>query len=46
MTWVAETAPFGEQYGQRGISSGRMPYFGEMLAPEQIQAIIDYERTL
>ena len=46
VTWIAETAPFGEQYGQRGISSGRMPYFGDTLTEEQIQAIVDYERTL
>ncbi len=44
--WVAETGEFGEQYGQRGISSGRMPYFGDMLTEEQIKAIVDYERTL
>jgi mono/diheme cytochrome c family protein len=46
LTWITETAPFGEQYGQRGISSGRMPYFGDMLTQEQIQAIVDYERSL
>ena len=46
MTWVTETAPLGEQYGQRGMSSGRMPYFGDMLTEEQIKAIVDYERGL
>ncbi len=44
--WVAETAEFGEAYGVRGISSGRMPFFGNELTPEQIQAIVDYERSL
>lgn len=44
--WVTNTAVFGKQYGVRGISSGRMPHFGEMLTPEQIQAIVDYERSL
>jgi mono/diheme cytochrome c family protein len=44
--WVASTAEFGRQYGQRGISSGRMPYFGQMLTPEQVQAVVDYERGL
>jgi mono/diheme cytochrome c family protein len=44
--WVAETAAFGKQYGTRGISSGRMAHFSEMLRPEQIQAIVDYERGL
>ena len=46
ITWVAETAEFGEQYGQRGIASGRMPYFGDMLTEEQIKAVVEYERGL
>jgi mono/diheme cytochrome c family protein len=46
VTWVEETAEYGDQYGQRGIASGRMPYFGNMLTPEQIQAVVDYERGL
>jgi mono/diheme cytochrome c family protein len=33
-------------YGTRGISSGRMPHFGNVLSKEQIQAIVDYERSL
>ena len=44
--WVAETAEFGKQYGTRGIAKGVMPFFGRMLSPEQIQAIVDYERSL
>jgi len=44
--WVAETAPFGSQYGVRGQSEGAMPFFGEMLTPEQIQAVVAYERGL
>jgi len=44
--WVAETAPVGSQYGVRGQSSGRMPYFGDMLTPEQIEAVVQYERGL
>jgi len=46
ITWVTETVEIGKQYGQRGISSGRMPHFGEMLTTDQIQAIVDYERKL
>jgi mono/diheme cytochrome c family protein len=46
MTWITETAEFGEQYGQRGIASGRMPFFGNMLTEEQIKAVVDYERGL
>ncbi|HEX2118804.1 MAG TPA: c-type cytochrome [Acidimicrobiales bacterium] len=46
ITWVAETAEFGEQYGQRGQASGRMPFFQNMLTEEQIRAVVEYERTL
>ena len=45
-TWVAETAEYGEQYGLRGVASGRMPFFGDTLTPEQIRAVVDYERGL
>lgn len=44
--WVTNTAELGKAYGVRGVSSGRMPHFGDMLSPEQIQAIVDYERSL
>ena len=44
--WVGETAEYGKQYGVRGIAKGVMPHFGRMLSPEQIQAIVDYERGL
>jgi mono/diheme cytochrome c family protein len=33
-------------YGVRGIGSGRMPGFGDMLSAAQIKAIVDYERSL
>jgi len=35
-----------KNYGARGVGTGRMPGFGEMLTAEQIQAIVDYERSL
>jgi mono/diheme cytochrome c family protein len=44
--WVAIGVPENNQYGVRGISSGRMPHFGKMLTPDQITAIVDYERSL
>jgi mono/diheme cytochrome c family protein len=44
--WVTETAEFGKQYGTRGIAKGVMPFFGRTLTPEQIQAVVDYERGL
>ena len=33
-------------YGSRGVGTGRMPGFGEMLTADQIKAIVDYERSL
>ena len=33
-------------YGVRGIGSGKMPGFGNVLSPEQIDAIVAYERSL
>ena len=44
--WVTNGKPANEMYGTRGISSGRMPHFGNVLAKDQIQAIVDYERGL
>jgi mono/diheme cytochrome c family protein len=36
----------GEKYGRQGAASGRMPFFSQLLTKEQIQAIVDYERSL
>jgi mono/diheme cytochrome c family protein len=39
----------GQQYGERGVlgyESGGMPFFGNMLTPEQIRAVVEYERSL
>jgi mono/diheme cytochrome c family protein len=33
-------------YGARGVGSGRMPAFGQLLSEAQIRAIVDYERSL
>ncbi len=44
--WVAIGAETNKAYGVRGISSGRMPHFGEILTKAQIDAIIEYERNL
>ncbi|MGI8984651.1 MAG: c-type cytochrome [Acidimicrobiales bacterium] len=46
LAWVEETAALGAGYGQRGISSGRMPFFGDTLTEDQIKAVVAYERTL
>ena len=44
--WVSIGAETNKAYGVRGISSGRMPHFGEILSKAQIDAIIEYERNL
>jgi mono/diheme cytochrome c family protein len=44
--WVTSGKPANELYGTRGLSSGRMPHFGNTLTKDQIQAIVDYERGL
>jgi mono/diheme cytochrome c family protein len=47
-SWVANgTDPVAnQQYGARGISSGRMPHFGKQLTEAQIKLIVAYERSL
>ncbi len=44
--WIAAGVPAFESYGVRGISSGRMPHFGSVLTKAQIEAIMEYERSL
>ena len=44
--WISAGVPAFEAYGTRGISSGRMPHFGAVLTKTQIEAIMEYERSL
>lgn len=44
--FVADGKKVGEKYGRQGKASGRMPFFSQLLTKEQIQAIVDYERSL
>jgi mono/diheme cytochrome c family protein len=44
--WISIGVPANEQYGIRGISSGRMPHFGAVLSKQDIEAIMAYERSL
>ena len=44
--WVAIGVEDNKGYGTGGISSGRMPHFGEILTRAQIEAIIEFERSL
>ena len=45
-SWVALGVPENQQYGIRGISSGRMPHFARQLTDDQITKIVAYERSL
>jgi mono/diheme cytochrome c family protein len=47
--FVTTGAEYQKAYGTRGVGGnegGGMPGFGQMLTPEQIRAIVDYERSL
>jgi mono/diheme cytochrome c family protein len=44
--WISAGVPANEQYGIRGISSGRMPHFGAVLSKDAIESIMAYERSL
>jgi mono/diheme cytochrome c family protein len=44
--WISVGVPANQQYGIRGISSGRMPHFGAVLTEDQINLIMAYERSL
>jgi mono/diheme cytochrome c family protein len=54
--FITNGSEFEKEYGERGIGSGRMPGFGDRtdedepvhgeLTPEQIRAIVEYERGL
>jgi len=44
--WISIGVPANEQYGIRGISSGRMPHFGAVLSKTDIESIMAYERSL
>ncbi len=46
--WVSSAAggKVGERYGRSGQSDGSMPYFSQVMTPEQIELVVCYERTL
>jgi mono/diheme cytochrome c family protein len=44
--WIADGVEEHKGYGVRGISTGRMAHFGNILTKDQINAIIRYERNL
>ncbi|HSH58820.1 MAG TPA: c-type cytochrome [Acidimicrobiales bacterium] len=47
--FVSKGGEYAKAYGVRGVGgdeAGGMPGFGEMLTPEQIKAVVEYERGL
>jgi len=46
VAFVKNGSENGKKYGQQGQGSGRMPGFGQLLTADQIQAIVEYERSL
>ena len=49
LEFINESAQYGDSYGLTGIghdAGGGMPHFSEVLAEEDIKAIVEYERSL
>ncbi len=46
VSFIENGSVFGQRYGRQGQGSGRMPGFGSLLTDEQIQAIVEYVRSL
>jgi mono/diheme cytochrome c family protein len=44
--FIKNGSELGARYGTQGQGSGRMPGFGHMLTDEQIEAIVEYVRSL
>ena len=44
--FVTEGSVNGAGYGRQGQGSGKMPAFGAVLTDEQIEAIVEYVRSL
>ena len=46
IAFLKKGSEFGKVYGNQGQGSGRMPGFGALLTDEQIEAVVDYVRSL
>ena len=46
VSFLKNGSEFGKLYGRNGQGSGRMPGFGSLLTDEQIDAILEYVRSL
>lgn len=45
-SFIQNGSVYGAKYGVQGQGSGRMPGFGSMLTDEQLQAVVEYVRSL
>jgi mono/diheme cytochrome c family protein len=46
ISFISAGSEYGKRYGLQGQGNGRMPGFGALLTPEQIQAVVRYVRSL
>ena len=46
VAFLKNGSEFGKVYGNQGQGSGRMPGFGAVLTDEQIEAVVEYVRSL
>jgi mono/diheme cytochrome c family protein len=46
VAFIKSGSEMGKLYGRNGQGTGRMPAFGTMLTDEQIEAIVEYVRSL
>jgi cytochrome c5 len=44
--FVINGSEFGKNYGLNGLGSGRMPGFGQILSTEDIELLVEFERSL
>ncbi len=44
--FISAGSEYGKRYGVQGQGSGRMPGYGRMLTEEQIEAVVEYVRSL
>ncbi len=46
VAFVQNGSEWQKPYGVRGLGTGRMPAFGQFLTPDQVKAVVAYERSL
>jgi mono/diheme cytochrome c family protein len=46
IAFLKNGSELGKRYGEQGQGSGKMPGFGNVYTDEQIEAIVNYVRSL